>query len=287
MNAPITALAPWAGSKRTLAPRIVELLGPHTSYIEPFCGSMAVLFAKPPARHEVVNDLNRDLVNIAVCVGRPDLAPELLMRLHFTICSEELYRASRERVMDKYAGELGNVDRAYHAMVTWWLGRNGCAGARKSRASFSARFSSRGGSGGVRFRNLVESVPAFTERLERVDVLSRDAVELIDKVADETGTAIYVDPPYLVKSFKYEHDFTLDDHTRLATALQRFEKARVVVSYYPHERLAELYPADRWTRLDVQVTKMIRNTDTRTSGGVKATEVLLVNGPAAPKEDAA
>lgn len=43
----ITALAPWYGSKRTLAPRIVEQLGEHRAYWEPFCGSCAVLFAKP------------------------------------------------------------------------------------------------------------------------------------------------------------------------------------------------------------------------------------------------
>lgn len=35
----ITAIAPWFGSKRTLAPRIVAELGKHTSYFEPFCGS--------------------------------------------------------------------------------------------------------------------------------------------------------------------------------------------------------------------------------------------------------
>jgi site-specific DNA-cytosine methylase len=39
----IKALAPWYGSKRTLADRIVKELGPHKFYVEPFCGSCAVL----------------------------------------------------------------------------------------------------------------------------------------------------------------------------------------------------------------------------------------------------
>lgn len=39
----IGAVAPWFGGKRTLAPRIVEALGPHKAYVEPFCGSCAVL----------------------------------------------------------------------------------------------------------------------------------------------------------------------------------------------------------------------------------------------------
>ncbi len=45
-EAKITAIAPWFGGKRTLAPRIIEALGKHTAYWEPFCGSMAVLLAK-------------------------------------------------------------------------------------------------------------------------------------------------------------------------------------------------------------------------------------------------
>jgi site-specific DNA-adenine methylase len=31
----IKAIAPWYGSKRTLAPRIINQLGPHTTYVEP------------------------------------------------------------------------------------------------------------------------------------------------------------------------------------------------------------------------------------------------------------
>ncbi len=50
----ITAIAPWFGSKRTLAPEIVRRLGLHRAYCEPFCGSMAVLLAKPPCSFELV-----------------------------------------------------------------------------------------------------------------------------------------------------------------------------------------------------------------------------------------
>ena len=46
----IKAIAPWYGSKRTLAPRIINQLGPHTTYVEPFAGSLVapgVAFNKP------------------------------------------------------------------------------------------------------------------------------------------------------------------------------------------------------------------------------------------------
>jgi DNA adenine methylase len=46
----ITALVPWFGSKRTLAPEIVLELGPHRWYGEPFLGSGAVLIRRTARR---------------------------------------------------------------------------------------------------------------------------------------------------------------------------------------------------------------------------------------------
>jgi DNA adenine methylase len=279
----LSALAPWFGAKRQMADAVVAELGPHRAYYEPFCGSMAVLLAKPVVRHEVVNDLNRDLVNVAKVLQSPILAPGLLGMLHFTLASEETYRAAREVCREPYAGPLGDVERAYSALVTWWLGRNGCAGTRPSRTSFSARFTTKGGLGGVRFRSFVASVPTFTRRLARVDVLNRDGMKVLEQVNDEPGIAIYCDPPYLTKSMAYQHDFAGDDHARLARACNRFRNARVVVSYYPHPELEALYPPDRWRRVERVVQKNMANPSKKTGARAQATELLLVNGPAIPQ----
>ena len=51
-----TALAPWFGSKRNLAPTIAEELGPHCCYFEPFCGSVAARIESgfdPPSQMNV------------------------------------------------------------------------------------------------------------------------------------------------------------------------------------------------------------------------------------------
>ncbi len=52
----------YFGSKGRLAPWIASLLPPARTYVEPFCGSAAVLFAKPPSPTEVINDADGDLV---------------------------------------------------------------------------------------------------------------------------------------------------------------------------------------------------------------------------------
>lgn len=43
--------------------------------------------------------------------------------------------------------------------------------------------------------------------------------------------------PYFDKSDKYVHDFTPEQHERLAKSLSRFTKAKVIVSYYDDPRL--------------------------------------------------
>jgi DNA adenine methylase len=71
----------YFGGKGRLAPWIASLLPAHRVYVEPFCGSAAVLFAKAPSTHEVINDRYGDLVCfLRILRERPD-EMELACRL--------------------------------------------------------------------------------------------------------------------------------------------------------------------------------------------------------------
>lgn len=55
---------PYFGGKREVAPMIWQRFGSVKQYIEPFCGSSAVLLSAPaPASLEVVNDINGFIAN--------------------------------------------------------------------------------------------------------------------------------------------------------------------------------------------------------------------------------
>lgn len=268
-----TALVPWYGSKRTLAPEIVKALGPHRCYWEVFCGSCAVLFEKPPATMETVNDLHGDLVNLARCIQSDSTWRDLEARWKRTLVGPDIYGESK-RVITETPFEA-TIERAFHYFIFCWQGRNGSAGSNGGQ-NFCVRYTSKGGSPGTRFKSTVDSVMSWHERLRAVTILNEDAFGILDRVEDLEGTAIYCDPPYLTKSAKYVHDFATGDHARLAEKLHRFRKTRVVVSYYDHPELKRLYP--KWQQQKIEVTKaFVQQGQRDNNGATKATEVLLVN----------
>lgn len=275
----ITALAPWFGGKRNLAPAIIKLLGKHRVYWEPFCGGMSVLLAKTPCGMETVNDLHGDLVNLARVVQNEDMAVDLFGRLGRILMSESLFKDAAERYHKRgYGGDgMPDVDAAFDYCLCAWLGRNGVAGTASYNQGFCVRYTANGGHAAKRFQSVVESIPAWYHRLRNVTILCRDAFEVIPRIEDTAGIAIYLDPPYLVKGAKYVHDFEPEDHERLAVLLRRFQKARVVVSYYDHPKLRELYPD--WTSHKIEVSKALAHQGSRGTNDVKAVEVLLVNEP--------
>ncbi len=278
----ITALAPWFGAKRNLASEIVAELGPHRVYWEPFCGGMSVLLAKDPCVMETANDLHGDLVNLARVIQDERLGAKLYRRLRRTWMSEQLYIEAAERYHAcGYSGDgPADLDAAYDYFLCAWLGRNGVAGTGSYNQGFCVRYTANGGHAAKRWTSATDSIPAWRRRLRNVTILCRDAFDLFERIDDVPGTAIYVDPPYLVKGAKYIHDFTSADHQRLADAMARFRNTRVVVSYYDHPRLVELYTPALWTHRKIEVTKALVNQGMRDKGGAtKATEVLLINGP--------
>jgi DNA adenine methylase len=239
----IKAIVPYFGGKRNLAPTIVELIGRHRIYWEPFCGSMAVLMVKPPCELETVNDLHGDLINLARVIQDKEFGFQLYQKLSRTLYVEQFFRESQKRWMQaKYDDSKLDIDRAYDYFIVSWLGINGVSGTERVNYQFAMRWCIGGGQGAKRWTNVIESLPAWHKRLQNVVILQRDAFELIRNIKDEYECVIYCDPPYFDKSDKYVHDFMEQQHEQLAEILHRFKKARVIVSYYDNPKLEELYP---------------------------------------------
>lgn len=276
----IKALAPWFGAKRNLAPMIVELLGKHSVYWEPFCGSMAVLLAKPTCSMETVNDLHHDLINLARVIQDRKQCLELYRRLRRVLMHEDLMDEAKDKIQETF--EVG-VERAYWYFLNSWIGRNGNAGTRFYNQHFSRRYTAKGGSPSQRLNSTVTSIPAWRRRLRRVCILNMDGFEILERIDDTIDLSVYVDPPYFKKGAKYIHDFEQEDHVRLAELLHRFKKATVVLSYYDHPKLEELYPD--FSKEKIIVSKALAHQGDRGKNKTKAIEVLLSNKKIIKKEE--
>ncbi len=301
----IAAIAPWFGGKRTMAPLIVKQLGTKfKQYFEPFCGSMAVLFAMEESGAETVNDMHGDLINLALVLASSS-AYELYDMTMRTLVSEDLLERAEEVMafpVDSWSDRP--VYRAYWYFVASWMGRNGVAGTAATDYQLAVRWTPNGGSPSTRFRSCVESIPAWHRRLRNVVILRRDAFDIIPKFDDHQHTAIYVDPPYPAESRgggkgpgssagTYLHEFDhvvdkeslfgdheeeeIDDHERLAKQLCEFDKARIVVSTYDCPRYRELYKG--WTFINCARMKNLHQQNGRGVRSKSAPEVLIVNGP--------
>ena len=110
--------------------------------------------------------------------------------------------------------------------------------------------------------------------------------QLAPIVVEELGEhRSYVDPPYFRDTRKsgggdtYVHEFTADDHGRLAELLRSFRRVRVVVSYYDDLRLEELYLAYGWRQRAVSIVQNLATAGEKGKAGKRIKEILLFNGP--------
>ncbi len=288
MEMKIKAIAPWFGGKRTLAPTIIEEAGDHRSWWEPFCGGISIILQKSRVRQEALNDFHGDLTNLAIAVASPRWV-ELYERAVSALYSEGFYEACLADIQvpgfefaDTTEVTDAQLKRAFSYLVLSWMGRNGAAGTERINYQFTIRYTNNGGDSATRWRQVGESIPSWHERLRGVVISRRCGISLAEKIDDAPGTVIYCDPPYLAEGDAYEHKFEAsgmfgDDHLRLSEALRAKKNARVIVSYYDHPRLLELYPG--WTVRRITMNKALSAQNKRGVNREVAPEVLLINGP--------
>jgi DNA adenine methylase len=257
---------PYHGGKITIGPAIAAALPPHSHYVEPYCGSLAVLLAKPPSDHETVNDLDHGLMTFwRVLRERP---AELARVCALTPHSRTEYQAAQR------LDATDELELARQIFVNLTQGRAG----RLRRSGWRHYVDPAGCSIGMPgyLAAYVDRMAPAVERLQRVTLECMPALDLIGKYGVEPDVLLYVDPPYLggtrAPDNVYRHEMRDEAaHRELAVALHA-ARAAVVLSGYPSDLYdRELYPG--WDRHTIAASTG--------QGGTWAnrTEVLWSNRP--------
>lgn len=244
LRSPIT----WFGGKGRLAPRLLPLLPPHRTYVEPFGGGASVLLAKAPAAVEVYNDLDSGLVHFFRTLRDPVLFARLCHMASLTPYSREEYF----NCLKTWEQSPDPVERAWRWFV---VARMSFSGRFGGSISMNVANSARGMAGTCsRWLSIMEMLPAIARRMQCVQIEHLDYRRVL-ALYDTPETLFYCDPPYMPQSRRggvYRHDFSDADHDSLLDALQNLS-GMVALSGYASPLYARLEKAG-WRREDFSIT---------------------------------
>ena len=165
-----------AGKKR-LADRLAALLPAHKTYVEPFAGSAAVLFAKEPVDVEAIGDADLEIADAYRAIKRLNRGQlDRLRRMSWTGD-----KATFKRLIDESPSD--DVQKLYRFLYLTHFSYGKLRGR-----SFNP------GSAGVEARTF-DRIEAFAPRLKNVRIYGGDYEKLVRKY-DAADTVFFFDPPY-------------------------------------------------------------------------------------------
>jgi DNA adenine methylase len=179
----IKPLISWPGGKTRMLPKLLPHIPAQGGYIEVFGGGAALLLAKPPAKLEVYNDVNGDVVN--------------------------LYRVAKYHA-DGLATEIQGmpISRQFLHEIGQVLETNFLTDIQRAALFLHANKGSFGGNGSsfpvsrqphtrpvISRESLMQSIEAFSLRMERVLIESLDYRRIFANY-DHPENFMFLDPPY-------------------------------------------------------------------------------------------
>lgn len=184
----MNAILKYPGSKWRIASWVISHMPKHACYVEPFFGSGAVFFNKPPSSHEVINDVDHNVVNLMQVIR--DHNDQLCEMISLTPWAREEFGRSYD------SATTDPIEKARRFLVRCWQAHGRKPGVRTGWRRKSVVNSST--TVGL-WRKLPDRLQAAVERLMCSEIESTDALKLIPDY-NHPDVLIYADPPYLAET---------------------------------------------------------------------------------------
>ena len=190
------------GGKTRMLTTLLPLIDSHAHrvYVEPFCGGAAVLAAKQPSEHEVINDLDGELVNLYRQVKYH--TDELVREMQWMIESRKDFHDFR---LQPGLTEIQRAARWCYRNFYSFGGDNDSFGVK--RLGFNTR------------SYLLSKLAAFHVRLDRVTIENLTWQRCLE-LYDCKEALIFCDPPYTSGTVGAYDAWTDKDVAELASALR-------------------------------------------------------------------
>jgi DNA adenine methylase len=246
-------IIPWIGGKRRLAKKILPLFPEHECYVEPFAGGAALFFMRPePAKVEVINDKNLDLVNLYRVVQHH--LEELVRQFKWALVSREMFRWLKLTHVDT----LTDIQRAARFFYLQQM----AFGSKVANQTFGTATTTKPG---LNLLRVEESLSAAHLRLSQVFIENLPWQEIVKRY-DRPHTLFFMDPPYW-QTEGYGSGFPWTEYEQLAQCLATM-KGRAILTINNHAEIRKLFSGFGLTTVPIRYT-------VAGGGGSPASELIV------------
>lgn len=254
---------PYFGGKSKIAPLVWERFGSPKHYIEPFCGSAAMLLAAPkPAPLEVISDTNYFIANFWRALSHQPEAVEKWA--DYPVSHVDLSARHRWLIWRREVIETGLSDAEWpgdaQAAGWWlwgqcaWIGSGWCAGGQSEQIPHISdagrgiqalgqvphignpgmgiqaigQIPHIGNTGSGMQRSTGGNLTSVSERLKRVRALHGSWDRCLNHHYGDISTAVFFDPPYRGYADMYLENHAVD-YAQLASWCQEHQDRRIAL----------------------------------------------------------
>lgn len=250
----------YYGGKQQMLKYIMPNIPQHNIYTESFVGGGALYWSKEPAKLEVINDINREVVNFY------NIFKNHSKRLNYYINATMHSRSQYKDALVIYQNShlFTNVERAW---AFWILTNQG----------FSTMIGSWGfdRTGKCISKNNNKKMMLCDEmasRLENTTIECNDANRVL-KLFDTEETFHYIDPPYINADQGHYSGYTEECFKKLLDTISAL-KGKFLLSSYPSTILTQYISKCGWYSYEISMQLCASN-----KKGAKKIEVLTSNYP--------
>ena len=210
------------GGKSKLRKTIIEMIPNHTCYVELFFGAGWVYFGKEPSKVEVINDIDRELINLFRMIKYH--SPEIERQLEYEFSGRDIFEEYKHCTIE-YLTEIHRAVRFLYLITQSFAGRGGVYGYGTSTKPSPQIF----------YKN---ALGELKERLRNTYVENLSFEKIIDKY-DRDYSFFFCDPPYF-ETTGYGNTFGENEQLLLRDKLSNL-KGKFLLTINDHERVREWY----------------------------------------------
>ncbi len=230
----------WPGGKRRLAKKLLPLLNcrPHSCYVEEFVGGGGLFFLNAPAKVEVLNDVNGELINLYRVVKNH--LEEFIRQFKLALVSRQLFDWAKDTPPEI----LTDIQRAARYLYIQKLSFGGKVSSQTFGTSPSSlpRFN---------YLRLEDDLSQAHLRLSRTWIEHLDWHKCLSKW-DRIYTLHFLDPPYW-ETEGYGVPFDLCEYERIAEAMATM-KGSAILTINDHPKMRKIFSAFTMDSVDINYT---------------------------------